>query len=86
MLQSRGLCDCGASTLCDVWLTLATVTPEQLESIQPMLAKFQAYAPHWKGPITPEESIKAMISVYENATPEKDGGAFLSHYGNKMWL
>lgn len=62
-------------------------TEEQLRSVQAMGAKFAQYAPDFKGPITPEESIKAMMSVIEGASIEKgDGGAFLSHHGNKHWL
>lgn len=62
------------------------MTPEQLEKIQPMIGKFMAYAPHFKGAISPEDSIKAMNAVIEKSTAEKDGGAFLSHHGNKQWL
>lgn len=62
------------------------VTPEQQQKVAPMFAKFQEYAPHFKGPITPEESVKSVTKVFENATPEKDGGAFVSHTGNDMWL
>jgi hypothetical protein len=52
-----------------------------------MAAKFSEYAPDWKGAITPEVSIKAVMSVINNASIEKgDGGAFISHWGNKQWL
>jgi len=62
-------------------------TEEQLKSVQAMGAKFAQYAPHFKGPITAEESIKAMLSVIESTSVEKgDGGAFLSHHGDKQWL
>ncbi len=64
-----------------------TVTPHQLAALQNMLGKFTEYAPHFKGPITPEVSIRAVTNVWENASIEKgDGGAFLSHLGNKQWL
>jgi len=50
-------------------------------------AKFAKYAPHFRGPITPEESVKAVMNVVANASIEKgDGGAFVSHFGNKQWL
>lgn len=62
------------------------VTEEQLQSIQAMGAKFAQYAPHFTGPITPHDSIKAMLSVIENATPQKDGGQAISHLGNRQWL
>ncbi|KAI6785466.1 uncharacterized protein J7T54_007109 [Emericellopsis cladophorae] len=49
--------------------------------------KFMAYAPDWKGPITPEESVSAMMNVIDKASIENgDAGEFLSHYGNKQWL
>lgn len=45
------------------------------------------YAPHFKGPISPEQSVKMVRSVWEKASIE-DGfaGAFVSHYGNKQWV
>jgi hypothetical protein len=51
-----------------------------------MGAKFAKYAPNFAGPITAEESIKAMLSVIENSSVEKNAGAFISHHGNKQWL
>ncbi|KAL2151661.1 hypothetical protein VTH82DRAFT_6759 [Thermothelomyces myriococcoides] len=62
-------------------------TPEQLEKVSGLVSKFVAYAPHFKGPITPEESVRSLRSVIANAAIEKgNGGDFLSHYGNKQWL
>ncbi|KAI0410822.1 NAD(P)-binding protein [Xylaria grammica] len=62
-------------------------TPEQRSRLEGMLAKFGEYAPGFKGPITPAESVKAVLSVVENASVAKgDGGQFLSHFGNKQWL
>lgn len=50
-------------------------------------AKFAAYAPHFKGPMAPEESVNAVLKVVDNASFEKgDGGKYLSHKGNKEWL
>lgn len=50
-------------------------------------AKFMKAAPDWKGPITPEESVKAVLSVIEKASVENgDAGTFVSHFGNKQWL
>ena len=52
-----------------------------------MIAKFAAYAPHFKGPISAEESVKAVMGIAQKASVEGgDGGAFLSHLGNKQWL
>jgi hypothetical protein len=52
-----------------------------------MIPKFATYAPHFKGPISAEESVKAVLSVAKRASVEGgDGGAFISHLGNKQWL
>ncbi|KAK8073098.1 short chain dehydrogenase [Apiospora saccharicola] len=64
----------------------ADFTPKQLEGVGGMMKKFAEYAPHWTGPITPEESVRAVRSVWEKATVEENGGDFISHYGNKQWL
>jgi len=62
---------------------LNDVTEEQMPMLQAMAAKFAQYAPHFTGPSTPESSVKAMLAVIDNATVEKDSGAFMSHYGDK---
>ena len=52
-----------------------------------MMAKFTVYAPGFKGPITPTESVKLVMSVIENANVENgDGGNVLSHLGTRRWL
>lgn len=51
-----------------------------------MVKKFQEYAPTFTGPISPEDSVRAMLAVIENATVEKDAGGFLSHKGDRTWL
>lgn len=52
-----------------------------------MLQQFKAYAPNFTKPITPEESVTAVLSVLHNSSIEAgNGGAFVSHYGNKQWL
>lgn len=66
---------------------MVIATPEQLQSLGGNLVKFAEYAPNFKGPDTPEASTQAVISVWEKASLENgDGGAFLSHFGNKQWL
>jgi len=61
-------------------------TPEELEEFKAMLASFKKAAPDWNGqPLTPEESVKLMLGVFEGITI-KDSGAFISQYGNKEWL
>ncbi|KAK4151563.1 NAD(P)-binding protein [Chaetomidium leptoderma] len=63
------------------------VTAEQMEGLSGTMAGFAAYAPHFKGPLTPEQSVTAVKSVIANASVEKgNGGDFLSHHGNKRWL
>lgn len=58
-----------------------------MEGFRGMVAAFQVYAPHFTGPITPEESARAVISVMNNASIESgSGGSFVSHFGNKQWL
>lgn len=52
-----------------------------------LMAKFVRYAPHFKGPDTPEQSVTAVRKVIAEASIEKgNGGDFLSHYGTKTWL
>ena len=53
---------------------------------QAMMASFQKVAPHWTGPLQPEESVKHMVKVVDGATVESLGGQFISHWGNKEWL
>ncbi|KAG9258880.1 uncharacterized protein F5Z01DRAFT_641671 [Emericellopsis atlantica] len=63
------------------------LTEEQAAAFGATAQKFMAYAPDWKGPITPEESIRAMLNVIDKASIENgDAGEFLSHWGNKQWL
>lgn len=64
-----------------------TATPEQLQRLGGLKAKFAEYAPDFKGPLTPEQSVTAVRKVIAEASIEKgNGGDFLSHYGNKKWL
>jgi hypothetical protein len=51
-----------------------------------MVRAFETYAPGFEGPITPAKSVEMVLEVVGKATIEKDGGAFVSHYGNKQWL
>lgn len=57
------------------------------EPPNPMILKFLEYAPHFRGPITPEESVKLCIEVIGSKSVENgDGGAFVSQFGNQQWL
>ncbi|KAL2825114.1 hypothetical protein BJY01DRAFT_256337 [Aspergillus pseudoustus] len=62
------------------------LTEEQLAGAAPMFAKFQAYSSTFNGPRQPEDSVNDMLNVIDNATVEKNAGAFLSHKGNRTWL
>jgi NAD(P)-dependent dehydrogenase (short-subunit alcohol dehydrogenase family) len=62
------------------------MSEEAMQGAQAMGTMFQEYAPHFTGPITPEESVKKVLEVVERATVEEFGGAFVSHFGNKQWL
>ncbi|RYP12602.1 hypothetical protein DL765_007233 [Monosporascus sp. GIB2] len=62
-------------------------TGEQKTKLTALMAKFSKYAPNFKGPDTPEQAVKAVLSVVANSSLEQgDGGAFLSKYKNKQWL
>ncbi|TID20029.1 NAD(P)-binding protein [Venturia nashicola] len=63
-----------------------TYTSEELEGFKQMITSFQEYAPNFEGPISPQQSVDMVLKVIEEATVEKSGGSFVSHYGNKQWL
>jgi len=65
----------------------ANITPEETQGLMGFVGKLAAYAPHFKGPISTEESVRAVRSVWEKASIENgDGGSFVSHLGNKQWV
>lgn len=67
--------------------SLKDTSGEEVERFQAMLTKFQEYAPHFKGPITPAESVDAVLKVIDGASVEGGwGGKFVSHFGNTQWL
>jgi NAD(P)-dependent dehydrogenase (short-subunit alcohol dehydrogenase family) len=71
----------------DVLLISQPVSEKELGTLGDFNAKCQRYAPHWTGQLTTEESVNAMIPVYERASVSHgDGGTFVSHWGTKMWL
>ena len=67
-------------------LTLRLVSEEDLALVTPMIQSFAAYKPGFTGPITPKESVEHVLKLVHRATIEEYGGAFVSHWGNKMWL
>ncbi|KAI0102373.1 NAD(P)-binding protein [Nemania sp. FL0031] len=57
-------------------------TAEQLEAIKGVAVKFSQYSPRFKGPITPAESVQAILERIDEASLEGDyGGRFISHLG-----
>ena len=66
---------------------IAIVSEAEMQKFASFGAKIQSLYPHFKGMISPEESIKAMIEVIEKASVENgDGGSFVSHLGTKQWV
>ncbi|KAK2800358.1 hypothetical protein FQN50_008174 [Emmonsiellopsis sp. PD_5] len=62
-------------------------SPEDADKVGTLAGKFAAYAPHFTGPLTPAESVAAVMSVSQKASiANGDGGAFVSHTGTKSWL
>ncbi|KAH8697005.1 hypothetical protein BGW36DRAFT_377747 [Talaromyces proteolyticus] len=65
----------------------ASATEEQLKAVSRMTKSFKEYAPHFKGPASPESSVRDVLSVINNSSVENgDGGSFVSHKGNQQWL
>ncbi|KFY28811.1 hypothetical protein V493_02752 [Pseudogymnoascus sp. VKM F-4281 (FW-2241)] len=58
---------------------------EHMPRIQEMGAALASLYPHFKGPMSPAESVLLMKKVIDNTTIE-DSGSFLSHLGTKEWL
>ena len=50
-----------------------------------MTEMFKGYAPDFKGPITPEESVNAQLKVIKEVGINETGN-FISHHGNRKWL
>ncbi|KAJ7837343.1 hypothetical protein B0H14DRAFT_2362409 [Mycena olivaceomarginata] len=63
---------------------LPTALPDDMES-KMLLDAAARFAPDFKGPITPEESVKMQLEVINRWTM-KESGAFVSHFGNKQWI
>ncbi|RKK70540.1 hypothetical protein BFJ69_g11802 [Fusarium oxysporum] len=62
-------------------------TEEQKEKVTKLGSKFVNYAPHFTGPSTPVDSVKAVLKVINEAFFEKgSSGALVSMFGNKQWM
>ncbi|KAJ6489686.1 hypothetical protein C8R47DRAFT_1320235 [Mycena vitilis] len=57
-------------------------TLKDMELLMPSVAKV---APHFKGPISTEESVKMQLEVINRWTVQETG-AFVSQFGNKQWI
>ncbi|TCD66438.1 hypothetical protein EIP91_001374 [Steccherinum ochraceum] len=65
---------------------IESASKEGLKEFEKIIAGFKRAAPHWDGvPITVEESISSMLTVFDKLTKEQSG-AFISHKGNQEWL
>ena len=57
------------------------------EAVGVLAGQFAAYAPSFKRPLTPVESIGQMLKVLaEKIVENGGGGAFVSHLGTQQWL
>ncbi|KAF8215777.1 hypothetical protein K438DRAFT_1659037 [Mycena galopus ATCC 62051] len=54
----------------------------EFKLLSEMMARF---GPDFKGPITPEESVKMQLGVINRWTVDKSG-AYVSRHGNKQWV
>lgn len=62
------------------------LTEKEIEGGKAMGERFKEYAPDFRGPISPAESVAFQMKVIERATVEEFGGGFVSHFGNQQWL
>ncbi|KAF7347321.1 NAD(P)-binding protein [Mycena venus] len=60
-------------------------TAGELEEFKMLSKAVGKAAPDFKGPITPEESVKMQLELLNRWTVEETG-AFVSHLGNKQWM
>lgn len=62
------------------------VTDDEKAKMQVMFARMMQKYPEWKGPVTPEESVRRILNVVKNSKVEQSG-QFLSYWGNTtQWL
>lgn len=61
-------------------------SPEEIQARERLSKKLKEYAPHFGGPLSPDESVKMQLQVIQNATVQTHGGAFISHLGGRQWL
>jgi NAD(P)-dependent dehydrogenase (short-subunit alcohol dehydrogenase family) len=88
--RNKGMSEMYSYTVMDVHTEshlAVEAAPEDVDKANILVGKFVEYAPHFQRPLTPEESVTAVLSVMNKASiANGDGGAFISHLGNKQWL
>jgi hypothetical protein len=64
------------------------VSEKELKTVAEFGAKMQKTSPDFKGPISPEDSVRMVLDVFHKASAANgDGGSFVSHFGNnKQWV
>ncbi|KAK2610270.1 hypothetical protein N8I77_003718 [Diaporthe amygdali] len=63
-----------------------TATAEMNEGVEELWAAMKRYAPHFSGPITPDQSVAMVLDVVDKATIKDHGGRMISHLGTTRWL
>ena len=85
--SSRGLLFLGISPGVVDTGNMPTEMDEQTQKkMGAFFGKFGKYAPGFKGPITVDESVNAVLSVVNEATVSDFGGKAVSHLGTRQWL
>ena len=62
------------------------ISERELEAMMGLMGKLVEYEPGFRGPITPEESVKLQMKVIDNATVATHGGGFVSHTATEKWV
>ncbi|KAJ6541814.1 hypothetical protein B0H19DRAFT_958375 [Mycena capillaripes] len=65
--------------------SMLPTSSEAVEEMRLLMEAIKKWAPGFKGPISPEESVKMQLEVINRWTVEQSG-EFVSHFGNKQWL
>ncbi|KAF1963828.1 NAD(P)-binding protein [Byssothecium circinans] len=67
-------------------MDMSKYTDDEKAKFQVMFTRMMKKYPEWKGPISPEESVKRVLNVVKNSKVEQSG-KFLSYFGNTTeWM
>ncbi|KAF2646816.1 NAD(P)-binding protein [Massarina eburnea CBS 473.64] len=70
----------------DTLMDMSKFTDEEKAKMQVMFGRMMQKYPEWKGPVSPEESVKRILNVVKSSKVEQSG-QFLSYWGNTtQWL